>query len=82
MIIPGKLCQRRDEKGKINGWKLQRWQKGRNNTRYIPAELIEQIREGTSGHQRFMALAGEYAEIKGEEALADLSTPDHAKKSP
>ena len=82
VIIPGKLCQRRGQKGKITGWKLQRWQKGRNETRYIPAGLTERIQEGTAGHQRFMALAHEYTEVKGEEALADLSAPSHAKKKP
>jgi hypothetical protein len=61
---------------------LQRWQNGRNETRYIPAGLMEGIREGTAGHQRFMALAHEYAEVKGEEALSNLSAPDHAKKKP
>lgn len=82
MIIPGKLCQRRGEKGKITGWKLQRWQKGHNQTRYIPAGLTERIQEGTAGCERFMALAHEYTEVKGEEALADLSAPQHAKKKP
>jgi hypothetical protein len=48
VIIPGTLSERRDSEGKINGWKLQRWYQGHNQTRYIPAEQVEKVREGTS----------------------------------
>ncbi len=82
MIIPGKLSERRDPSGKINGWKLQRWNNGRNQTRYIPSEQVEQVREGTLGCQQFMTLAKEYVEAKGEEALNALATPPDSKKKP
>ena len=80
MIIPGTLSERRDAQGKINGWKLQRWRQGHNETRYIPAELVEKVREGTSGHQQFMALAQQYVEAKGQEALRALNKPTDSKK--
>jgi hypothetical protein len=82
VIIPGKLSERRDANGKVNGWKLQHWQDGRNQTRYIPAEQVERVREGTAGHQQFMAMAQDYVEAKGQEALSALNTPADSKKKP
>jgi hypothetical protein len=82
IIVPGKLGQRRDANGKITGWKLQRWHKGRNETRYVPAALVERVAEGTKGHRRFMALTDEYAHLRGQEALANVSDADGSKKKP
>lgn len=81
-IIPGRLCERKGLKGKVNGWKLQRWHKGRNQTRYIPADQVERVREGTAGYAQFMTLAQQYADTKGQQALDDLSTPTDSKKKP
>jgi len=81
IIIPGTLSERKDSKGKINGWKLQRWYQGHNQTRYIPAEQVEKVREGTVGHQQFMALAQEYVDLKGQEALWALNSPADSKKN-
>ena len=82
VIIPGTLSERRDSKGKPNGWKLQRWHHGHNDTRYIPAAQIEQVRQGTEGHQQFMALAQQYVEGKGQEALRALNRSLDSKKKP
>lgn len=81
-IIPGKLSERRDTSGKLTGWKLQHWKDGRNQTRYIPAEQVERVRQGTAGHQQFMAMAKDYVEAKGQEALSALNTPADSKKKP
>ena len=82
VIIPGKLSQRKDSSGKVNGWKLQQWKDGHNQTRYIPAEQVERIREGNDGHRQFMALAEQYVEVKGQEALSALTGPADSKKKP
>jgi hypothetical protein len=82
VIIPGKLSERRDTQGKQNGWKLQHWHNGRNQTRYVPAEQVQTVQLGTAGHQQFMALAEEYVELKADVALNDLSHPTHSKKKP
>ena len=82
VIIPGKLSERKDAGGRLNGWKLQRWHNGHNETRYIPAELVEAVREGTAGHQQFVALTQQYVEVKGQEALSALNTPTDSKKKP
>jgi hypothetical protein len=82
VIIPGKLSERKDPRGKINGWKLQRWHNGHNETRYISAEQVATVREGTAGHQQFVALTQEYIEVKGREALSTLNTPSDSKRKP
>ena len=82
VIVPGKLGQRRSANGKITGWKLQRWHKGRNETRHIPAALVERVAEGTKGHRRLMELVDEYADLRGQEALARPSDLGASKKKP
>ena len=82
VIVPGKVCERREAGGKITGWKLQRWHDGSNETRHIPAPLLERVREGTQGHQRLMALANEFAEVRGQEVLGATNATDPLKKRP
>ena len=82
MIVPGKLGQRRDACGKVTGWKLQRWHAGRNETRHIPAALVEQIKVGTEGHRRFVDLVHEYAHLRGQEALRAGGEAVDSKKKP
>ena len=67
VIVQGKLSERR-QGGRVTGVKLQRWRNGRNETRHVPAGLVEAVREGTRGHARFMALAQEYIENREAEA--------------
>ena len=82
VIVPGKVCERREAGGKITGWKLQRWHEGHNETRHIPAPLLHRVREGTAGHQRFMALANEFADLRGQEVLGVPDTAGSKKKGP
>ena len=82
LIIPGTLSERRDSNGKVNGWKLQRWHNGGNQTRYIPAGQVQKVREGTEGYEQFMALARQYVEAKGKQAMNALNEPSNSKKKP
>lgn len=78
VIIQGKVSERR-QGGKVAGCKLQRWRNGRNETRHVPAGLVETVRQGTQGHARFMALAQEYVEAREAEAWREGA--DSKKKS-
>lgn len=82
VIVPGKLGQRHDARGKVTGWKLQRWHEGRNETRHIPATLVEQVKAGTEGHRRYMKLVDEYAQLRGHEALRAVGEAADSKKKP
>lgn len=70
VIVQGKVCERHSG-GKVTGVKLQRWRDGRNETRHIPAELAETVREGTRGYERFMGLARQYVAAREAEALRE-----------
>ena len=81
-IVPGKVCERREAGGKVTGWKLQRWHDGRNETRHIPAALLDRVREGTVGHEHFVALADEFTELRGGEVLGKAEAAGNSKKKP
>ena len=70
VIVQGKVSERRSG-GKVTGSKLQRWRHGRNQTRHIPASLVETVRQGTQGYAQFMKLAQQYVEARESEALLD-----------
>lgn len=80
VIVPGKVSERREAAGKITGWKLQRWHDGRNETRHIPAALLDRVRAGTAGHQRFLALADEFVELRCRDVLGKADAPGRSKK--
>ena len=82
LIVPGKVCERRDPSGKLRGWKLQRWHHGQNETRHIPADLLDRVREGTVGYKRFEGLADEFTELRCQEVLGAADTAGRAKKKP
>jgi hypothetical protein len=70
VIVQGKLSERRSG-GKVTGCKLQRWRHGRNETRHVPASLVETVRQGTQGYAQFMKLAQQYVEGREADALHD-----------
>jgi len=78
VIVQGKVSERR-QGDKVTGCKLQRWRHGRNETRHIPAALVEKARQGTQGYAQFMKLAQQYVEVREADALRDN---DGSKKKP
>ena len=82
VIVPGKLGSRRDARGHVTGWKLQRWHEGRNETRHIPAALVDQVKAGTEGHRLYRKLVDEYAQLRGQEALSAVGESADSKKKP
>ena len=68
VIVQGKVSERRNG-GKVTGCKLQRWRHGRNETRHVPAPLVETVRRGTEGYAQFMELAQAYVEVREADAL-------------
>jgi hypothetical protein len=67
-IVRGKLSERRS-RGKLTGYKLQRWQNGRNETLHVPAEKVEGVQEGTDGYRLFTKLSEEYVQAREQEVL-------------
>lgn len=78
VIVQGKVSERRSG-GKVTGCKLQRWRHGRNETRHVPAPLVETVRQGTQGYVHFMKLAQAFVEVREADALQG---GDDIKKKP
>jgi hypothetical protein len=78
VIVQGKVSERRSG-AKVTGCKLQRWRRGRNETRHVPAALVETVRQGTQGYAQFMKLAQEYVEVREADAFHHS---DGGKKKP
>jgi hypothetical protein len=57
----------RQERGPYHS--LQHWSGGRNNSRRVPPEEIERVREAVDGYQKLLRLTEEFAQIT--EALSD-----------
>ena len=68
-IVQGKVSERRNG-GKVTGFKLQRWRNGRNETRHIPAQMVQTVREGTDGYARLTQLVQHYVELREDETLS------------
>ncbi len=59
----GKLCTQCPSSGAPPFYKLQCWQEGKNQTRYVPADEVEPLKEALAGHQRFQQLAEEFVNL-------------------
>lgn len=82
VVIEGTLTVReRKRKGpKVARYhQVQRWKDGRNETRHIPAECVDAMRQGITGYQRVQALISEMAQMD-EQALLDKGPKDIKKK--
>jgi hypothetical protein len=78
VIVQGKVSERRSG-GRVTGCKLQRWRNGRNETRHIPAALVETVQQGAQGYVQFMELAHRYVAVREAQAL---QVPGDSKKKP
>jgi hypothetical protein len=53
----GKLCRQSRGPGATPFYKLQCWQRGKNHTRYVPADQVPALQEALANHQQFQELA-------------------------
>lgn len=82
VIIDGTLSQRERKRGGARAMvyhQLQRWRGGRNDTRHIPSERVQAVRQGIDGHARVQALIKEIARLD-ERAVLDAASGDSKKK--
>lgn len=61
-------------------YKYQRWEKGRNVSRRVPATEVEHLREAVEGYHEFDELAKEYAQVTI--AMTRQSASEGRKKKP
>ena len=43
--------------------KLQHWQDGKNQTRYVPAEELPAVQSALEGYSQYQRLTGQYADL-------------------
>ena len=59
--------------------KLQHWENGKNQTRYVPADEVSAIQAALEGYAQYQQLTEQYAQIVIEETRQDIGAQ---KKSP
>ena len=59
--------------------KLQSWQQGKNQTRYVPMEEVPSVKAALAGFQQYQQLTAEYADLVVAETRAELAG---SKKKP
>ena len=59
--------------------KLQSWQQGKNQTRYVPLEEVPSVKAALEGFQQYQQLTAEYADLVVEETRAEIAG---SKKKP
>ena len=71
----GKLCRQSRGPGTTPFFKLQCWQRGKNHTRYVPADEVPARQAALANHQRFQELAEQFVTLTvahtRQEAAAD-----------
>ena len=71
----GNLCRQSRGPGTTPFFKLQCWQRGKNHTRYVPADEVPALQDALAKHQRFQALAEQFVTLTvahtRQEAAAD-----------
>ena len=83
VIIDGTLSQRERRRGGVRAMvyhQLQRWRLGRNDTRHIPSERVDAVRQGIEGYKRAQALISEISHLD-ECAVLGSADADSKKKS-
>ena len=61
-------------------FKLQRWEQGKNVTRYIRPEQVPLVEEALAGHTKFQDLVEQYAHLMIEQTREELATVGVKKK--
>lgn len=82
----GKLCLQTRGPASSPFYKLQTWEKGRNVTRYVPAEEVPALQEALAGHQQFQQLASQFVELtvahtRGEPTADSTDSKKNARRS-
>lgn len=63
-------------------YKLQRWEDGKNLTRYVPPEQVPLLQEALAGQARFQELTQQYAQLVIAETRAQWAAGSKKKTSP
>lgn len=54
-------------------FKLQAWEEGKNNSRYVPHEQVDAVQKAIDGYQRYKELTEQYAQQLIQRTRAELA---------
>lgn len=69
VLLKGKITEKHTTSGKPNGYKLQRWSHGKNQSIHVPEERRELYTQAVNNYQRFTHLVDEYVHQCEQEVL-------------
>lgn len=61
--------------------KLQRWQEGKNHTRYVSADELPAVQTALAGYAQFRQLTGQYADLVIAETRQNIAGIKKKKQS-
>lgn len=79
VLLKGKITEKRTSEGKSNGYKLQRWRHGKNQSIHVPEGRLELFHHAVENHDRFTQLVDEYVELCEQDVLRPA---EDSKKKP
>jgi len=62
--------------------KLQRWQDGKNHTRYVSAAELPAVQTALAGYAQFQQLTGQYADLVIEQTRQNLAGSKKKRSRP
>jgi hypothetical protein len=62
--------------------KLQRWQDGKNHTRYVSADELPAVRSALAGYAQFEQLTEQYADLVVEETRQNIANSKKKQSRP
>ena len=62
--------------------KLQRWQDGKNHTRYVPVDELPAVQAALAGYAQYQELTRQYAELVIAETRQQIAASKKKPKSP
>ncbi len=80
-VVEGKICERH-KNGKIDGYRLQRYRDGRNDTRYLSQPNIQKVQAAINEYSKLQALVQELVIAGESQILSNRNITDNSKKKP
>ena len=62
-------------------YNLQSWENGKNHSRYVPREKVDQVQEALDGYQRFLGLVGDYSQLIIEQTRSEIALGSKKNRS-
>jgi hypothetical protein len=79
-LSPYSFKERSGHKGPYH--KLQSWQDGKNQTRYIPVDELPAVQAALAGYAQYQELTRQYADLVIEETRQNIAGSKKKLKSP